>query len=177
MGANCRLFVCARCGKTVLICSHCDHGNRYCGAECSKAARRDSVREAGRRYQKKRNGALGHSRRQRRYRASKESVENSDASRFTPSIPCATDAIATVVGPDEARPASAPIPTQPIGATEVTEAPRRGPVYGPRPVDAYVAWKPREAHCDFCGCLCDPQVRHDFIRRRGREPNEEMRGR
>ena len=176
MGASCRLFLCARCGKTVVICGHCDHGNRYCEAKCSEAARRHSVREAGRRYQQKRSGAIDHSRRQRRYRASKKKTENSDASRFTPRIPCATHPIATVVGPDEAKPASAPSPTQPTWVTDVAEEPRREPVHGPGPVAACVAWEPRERarRCDFCGCLCDPRVRHDFIRRRGSEPGEEM---
>lgn len=64
-----RLFLCARCHRQVRICSHCDRGNQYCGRRCSRAARGESLRAAGERYQKSRRGRFCHAARQRRYRA------------------------------------------------------------------------------------------------------------
>ena len=63
-----RQFVCARCQIEVLVCSHCDRGQRYCGRQCSGQARCASLREAGRCYQSSRAGHLAHARRARRSR-------------------------------------------------------------------------------------------------------------
>lgn len=63
-----RAFACARCGAQVLVFRRCDRGQRYCGRECARPARRESLREAGRRYQRSRAGRFAHARRARRYR-------------------------------------------------------------------------------------------------------------
>ena len=68
MQSSARLFNCARCRCQVVICSHCDRGNLYCGKRCSQAARHRSVRAAGERFQKSRRGRFAHAERQRRYR-------------------------------------------------------------------------------------------------------------
>jgi len=68
MQSSARLFNCARCRRQVVICSHCDRGNIYCGKRCAHAARRQSQREAARRYQTTRRGRFAHAERQRRYR-------------------------------------------------------------------------------------------------------------
>ncbi len=68
METSARLFHCARCGRPARICSRCDRGNRYCGSECARAARADSVRAAGKRYQGGRRGRRHHAERQRRWR-------------------------------------------------------------------------------------------------------------
>ena len=68
MCTRARLFHCARCRRQVVICSHCDRGNRYCGKRCAQTARRQSQREAARRYQATRRGRFAHADRQRRYR-------------------------------------------------------------------------------------------------------------
>ena len=68
MQSSARLFTCARCRRQVVICSHCDRGNIYCGKRCSETARRQSQREAGRRYRNTRRGRFAHAERQRRYR-------------------------------------------------------------------------------------------------------------
>jgi hypothetical protein len=68
MRSSARLFNCARCRCQVVICSHCDRGHIYCGKRCSETARRQSQREAARRYQKTRRGRFAHAARQRRYR-------------------------------------------------------------------------------------------------------------
>ncbi len=64
-----RRFVCDLCGQVVYICSWCDRGHRYCSDLCRDQARRRSVLEAGRRYQKSQKGRHHHAKRQARYRA------------------------------------------------------------------------------------------------------------
>ena len=68
MQSSARLFNCAHCRCQVVICSHCDRGNIYCGKRCSQSARSQSRREAGRRYQRTYRGRFAHAARQRRYR-------------------------------------------------------------------------------------------------------------
>jgi len=70
-----RAFVCARCGAEVLVCRRCDRGQHYCGRACALAARRESLREAGRRYQRSRAGRFAHARRARRYRQRRRQQE------------------------------------------------------------------------------------------------------
>ena len=59
---------CARCHRLVVICRHCDRGQRYCSAGCAQVQRRHSVREAGRRYQRTLLGARNNAARQKRWR-------------------------------------------------------------------------------------------------------------
>ncbi len=68
MCSSARVFTCARCRRQVVICSHCDRGNRYCGPSCAHSARRHAQREAAQRYQRTRRGRFAHAARQRRYR-------------------------------------------------------------------------------------------------------------
>lgn len=68
MSSSARLFNCARCRCQVVICRSCDRGNQYCGAGCARIARTDTLRRAGRRYQRGRQGRFAHADRQRRYR-------------------------------------------------------------------------------------------------------------
>jgi len=68
MQSSARLFICAGCRAQVVICSHCDRGNIYCGKRCAQAARRQSPGAAARRYQSTHRGRRCHAERQRRYR-------------------------------------------------------------------------------------------------------------
>lgn len=63
-----RLFLCARCRTQVLLCSHCDRGQRYCSAACSRQARDAAQRDAAQRYQRSRRGRMAHAARTRRWR-------------------------------------------------------------------------------------------------------------
>lgn len=63
-----RTFACLQCHGVVLVCPHCDRGQRYCSACCRHQARRAAQRAAARRYQATPRGRLAHARRQRRYR-------------------------------------------------------------------------------------------------------------
>jgi len=60
-----RLYSCQRCGMQVRICRRCDHGNIYCPGACAQIRRRESLRRAGRRYQRTPRGAWCHAARQR----------------------------------------------------------------------------------------------------------------
>ena len=55
-----RLFLCGRCLAQVLICSHCDRGNRYCAGGCADTVRRALQRDAGDRYQDSYCGRIKH---------------------------------------------------------------------------------------------------------------------
>lgn len=67
-----RMFLCARCREPVVLCSRCDRGQRYCGQVCSRAARKDFQRDAGRRYQSGSAGRVKHAERSRRWRERQE---------------------------------------------------------------------------------------------------------
>jgi len=68
MEKSARLYHCARCHQQVVICSHCDRGNIYCGSICSQLARIQNHRIANQRYQKSFKGKLHHAQRQRAFR-------------------------------------------------------------------------------------------------------------
>ena len=62
------MFACAQCHQVVVICRHCDRGQRYCSTACAQAGRRVSLRDAGRRYQQTPLGRRNNAIRQKRYR-------------------------------------------------------------------------------------------------------------
>ena len=75
-----RLYLCACCRKQTIICSPCDRNQIYCSSNCAQSVRRQSVREAGRRYQTSDRGRLAHAQRMRRYRARQENVTHQGSS-------------------------------------------------------------------------------------------------
>jgi hypothetical protein len=60
MARSARMFLCARCRQQVLLCSHCDHGQRYCSRACSSASRRGQRRQSSQDYQRSARGRLKH---------------------------------------------------------------------------------------------------------------------
>ena len=74
METTSRLFLCAGCRIQVHICSHCDRRQIYCANGCSQAARHQSLRAAGHRYQQSLQGRLKHAERARRYRSRQHKV-------------------------------------------------------------------------------------------------------
>ena len=104
-----RMFLCGRCRAQVVLCSRCDRGNVYCGAACSQARRRESVRAAGRRYQDGRTGRFAHAARARRYRVRCQNVTHQG------SVVTAADALLPAVA---ALPP--PLPNTANGGTAVT---------------------------------------------------------
>ena len=93
-----RHYLCARCRTAVLICSHCDRGQRYCAGDCAKQARTQSLHSASQRYQLSLAGRLRHAARQRCYRARQIKVTH----HSSPSNPS-----------DDLLPAHPTLPTQP----------------------------------------------------------------
>ena len=71
-----RLVVCGRpeCRRLFQLCSRCDRGQRYCERRCGVLARAESVRGAGRRYQRTRDGRHAHAERQAAYRVRRQKV-------------------------------------------------------------------------------------------------------
>ena len=63
-----RLYFCQRCNTQVIICSRCDHGQRYCASACAQNARLASLKRAAKKYQSSRAGRFNNAARQRRFR-------------------------------------------------------------------------------------------------------------
>ncbi len=68
MTTSSRLYHCLRCHAQVVICRHCDRGNRYCTNGCSKKARAISLKRACKKYQSTRIGRFNNAARQQRFR-------------------------------------------------------------------------------------------------------------
>ena len=84
MKKSARLFNCARCLKQVIICSHCDRGNLYCGPACSQQARAQNHRIANQIYQKSLRGRHKNAERQRRYQKLKKNKITDQGSPVLP---------------------------------------------------------------------------------------------
>ena len=63
-----RFYNCVRCHQQVIICTYCDRGNIYCSGKCAKLARKENLKQAGRRYQNTARGKLMHAARQAKYK-------------------------------------------------------------------------------------------------------------
>ncbi|HRP95110.1 MAG TPA: hypothetical protein PL143_02570 [Rhodocyclaceae bacterium] len=87
----------------MLICSHCDRGNRYCTRGCAQRARRASLAAAGRRYQASRRGRQAHAARQRRYRERRRKVTHHGSPPRARSVSLAAE-------PTAPEPAAEPAP-------------------------------------------------------------------
>jgi hypothetical protein len=178
-----RLFRCVRCQALALICSCCDHGQVYCSDSCAEEARRQSQREARRRYQESNKGRLAHAERQSRYR------EKLMAQPITPAP--AEDAVAALAVDGcaprprddhswrEARTADHPeqakwrarrvhAEASDISCHKQIVTDHPSP---PTPTDGFVALDAagtRPSRCDWCGRPCSRSVRLTFLRRRRR---------
>ena len=86
MERSSRLFLCARCRDQVLLCSHCDHGQRYCSRACSSRSRRERRREAAKRYQSSGGGQLKHAARTSRWRRRRRSLRQQHGSCHTDKV-------------------------------------------------------------------------------------------
>jgi hypothetical protein len=152
-----RLFVCARCRAQVLLCSHCDRGNRYCGRGCRREARDAARREAGKRYQRSHRGRMAHAARSRRWRRRRREAEHnvthqgSQAAVRTAPLAACTDNLTRM---PQVPCNKAPDATPPLTSTITTP-----PVTTPN-------W-----HCRRCAAPLSHWVRQGFLRRgRDRAP-------
>jgi hypothetical protein len=111
-----RLFLCVGCRIQVVLCSHCDRGNRYCGRACWRQVHDVARREAASRYQRSRRGRLQHAERSRRWR--QRVADHADAEHkvthqgcptevaAAPLAACTSDITSIATGPPTDAPAS-----------------------------------------------------------------------
>lgn len=85
--ASGRLYQCHRCFCQVVICSHCDRGNIYCGTRCRGSARSERQKLAGQRYQSSSRGRQKHAARQARYRIRQIEKVEKVTHRSSPDLP------------------------------------------------------------------------------------------
>ena len=153
MGLAYRAFVCRRCGVSVLICRSCDRGHCYCSRECSAAARRESIKNARRRFERSAKGRAATARRHRRLYARRVLASENlthQGSHPAPSSSTIEPAAAAggTVTPRGAAAAVAPPP-----------AAERRPRPGHRAAVRTMAERPSRAarpsirRCHFCGRL------------------------
>ena len=67
MQGSSRLYGCFSCNSPIIICRHCDRGNRYC-KQCAPVMYLKARRRANKRYQSTYRGRINHAVRQKRYR-------------------------------------------------------------------------------------------------------------
>lgn len=84
MQTSSRLYQCLRCHVPVVICSRCDHGQRYCANGCSKKARIASQQRARKKYQATRAGRFNNAARQQRFRNRQKQIVTHHCSLQTP---------------------------------------------------------------------------------------------
>lgn len=139
-----RIFLCACCRKQVVVCSHCDRGQRYCAGGCSEHTRQRRQRAAGKRYQRSRLGRHKHAQRMRRWR----DRHRARANKVTHQGSQDTEANDVLTAPQTTEPLCTLLPTAslliPIAA---------------RAVVAFTLCR-----CSFCGAKVQPQLRPDFLR-------------
>jgi hypothetical protein len=160
-----RRFLCARCRAPTLVCSHCDRGQIYCAAGCAAVVRRQSQREAGRRYQDSLRGRFRHAARTRRWRERQAllTVPVARSEMATPpsvthqgSPAPASDAVLSVPSPMPAAATPAPASTA-QSCTSITSSCASSPA-ATLPLSAS-AWR-----CHWCHMPCAARVRLDFLR-------------
>lgn len=160
--APARMFLCAGCRAQVVVCSHCDRGQRYCAGGCAGRTRQRLQREAGRRYQRSRMGRHKHAQRMRRWR----DQSRADANKVTHQGSQGTGANDVLAASQYCEPSCTSSST--CLATSLPTslaAPLLMPVAA-RAVLTLAPWR-----CRFCGARVPPQLRPDFLRPgRGPEP-------
>lgn len=137
---DCRRLVCDLCEEVAYICSWCDRGHRYCSKGCSEQARRRSVRQAGRRYQRSARGRRKHADSQARYRrrlaASAQKVTHHGC---------------------HSSPGPATVSTCSTPSTDPSSC-------SPLRCSSGVSVILTALFCQICGARCAPWVREDFLR-------------
>lgn len=170
-----RLFNCNRCRVQVRICQRCDRGNIYCPT-CASQARKESKNRAGAKYQKTERGKEKHAVRQQRYLDNKERVAAAQQTCCT----CVESQKMTHHGSPIADGAS-PLSAQPeVCETSVLkqenahvhyqlQSPSRAldhaaPSHAPADIRAIAGPDSTGVTmCDFCGQLCGPYTRLEFL--------------
>lgn len=158
-----RFFLCAGCRKQVLVCSHCDRGQRYCAGECASTTRRALQRDAGKRYQHGRPGRIKHALRTQSWRQRRAITAQSVTHQGSPCGP--SDAVLAADQPT--TPATAVrAPVQPCNALPLAPVVSIAAAVAAAPSASLAApFTPATWLCQWCGWRCRPRVRLDFLRR------------
>jgi hypothetical protein len=146
-----RRFFCAGCGADSLICPMCDRGQRYCPGACARAARRRSLREANRRYQRTPRGRSMSAERSRRYRDRRRVTD-----QCSPPLPVC-DVVSASATETHSETPIRPSPAQPCDPAEEKTAGHAG---------ATGRFGADMVRCSFCRCWRQPWIRHAPFRRR-----------
>lgn len=149
-----RRFLCALCRAPVLVCSHCDRGQRYCAGPCSAISRRAAQQEAGQRYQSSRAGRFNHAARTQRWRTRQASKTQSVTHQGSQQPP-----------PDAVLAAHAP-----AGLATAAKQSDQPCTIAPQPRLACAlplgrANHPAQGQCHWCCTTCAQHVRLGFLRR------------
>ena len=128
MPLSSRLYFCSRCHVQVIICSHCDRGQRYCTGECRREARAESAQRASKKYQATRAGRFNNADRQQRFRDRRSQKVTHQGS------------------PPKYRHGLLK-----TGLTKIKKTLKP-------------SFSGSTVHCHYCGAVCDPFLRLDFMR-------------
>jgi hypothetical protein len=152
-----RLFLCARCRDQVLLCSHCDRGQQYCGRACSSVSRRERRRQTAQRYQNSRGGQIKHAARTACWRQRRRSLRQAsvgDINKVTHQGCPDTPADASLLACETPSPCEPDEPTIDTDSANDTAAASAGTVH----LAVLV--------CRRCAHRLLPHVRQGFLRRR-----------
>ena len=149
-----RLFHCARCGLHVLVCSHCDRGQRYCANGCASTARRELQGAAGKLYQQGHDGRVNHALRMAAWRA--RQAEKALAVTHQGSQDASLDGV--LVAPSTTvSVTSVPAPCEPCTTTPCAD------VAAPA-ASALIPMDPATWRCHWCTECCKSRARLGFVR-------------
>jgi len=146
-----RRVLCACCGAAFFICPMCDRGQRYCLGACARAARRHSLREANRRYQRTPRGRRMSAERSRRYRDRHRVTDQGSPPAPVCDVLSASATEAQSATPAQTSAAQSCDPVKERITGRVAASGRFG-------ADA--------VRCMFCRRWCEPWIRHGPFRRR-----------
>lgn len=152
MRESVRRFLCAGCGAAVFICSPCDRGMRYCPGACARDARKRSLCEANRRYQRTPQGRRKSAERSRRYRDHRRVTDHSSPLLPVYAVMPASATEAQVATPIRTSSAQS---CDPVGEKAIDRVAASGRLDSGDAV-----------RCSFCRCWCKPFIRHAPFRRR-----------
>jgi len=144
MNQTSRLFFCSRCLRQSIICTYCDHGQRYCSTQCSKKARLVSLRRSGKKYQTSHQGRIKNAARQSRFRERQKQIVTHHPSKAKALHDSLNHAVTD---------------------TQKTQQDVQGCANAAVAGDNWScggSFK-KKPHCHFCGRVLTPYFRNDFL--------------
>jgi len=166
-----RLLMCKLCRAQVVIGRCCDRGQIYCSGECAQKARRQSQREAGKRYQASPKGRLAAAARQDKHRKKQRHMTTQQVRPAEAAVLTAVRARAlpsrTHGDIEHAKWRARRHHTEPSVTAHQTNKVTHHASLRPA-ADDFVPWDEaaaRLSHCNWCGRRCSSFVRTGFLRR------------